>query len=349
MKGLKFLALAVLGALALAGAAHAQLPEAKSETWTIRDFRFHDGSVLPEMKVHYLTLGDPKNPAVLVLHGTGRKAANMLEPGFGGVLFGPGGALDARRFFIVVPDAIGHGDSSKPSDGLRMRFPAFDYDDMVQAQYRLITEHLGVKHLKLLIGTSMGGMQAWLWGEAHPDFIDLLVPMAAQPTQVTARNWIFRRMVIDVIEADPQWNGGNYTEEPKSLGLASTYFNLLFSGGTRAQYAALPTWAATDKAVADALARKPASDANDTIYQYAAARDYDPEPKLGQIKARLLAINSADDERNPAELGITARLVKRVKDGRYYEIPTGPDTRGHGTVYVARLWEAELRKFLAGR
>jgi homoserine O-acetyltransferase len=348
MNGLKTMALAVLGALALAGAAQAQLPETKSETWTIKDFRFHDGSVLPEMKVHYLTVGDPRNPAVLVLHGTGRQATNMMDPGFGGVLFAPGGALDARRYFIVVPDAIGHGDSSKPSDGLRMRFPEYDYDDMVQAQYRLITERLGVKHLKLVIGASMGGMQAWLWGETHPDSMDMLVPMAAQPTQVTARNWIFRRMVIDLIKSDPEWNGGNYAQEPNSLGLALTYFGLLFSGGTRAQYAALPTWAATDKAVADALARKPAGDANDTIYQFAAARDYDPEPKLGQIKAPLLAINSADDERNPAELGITARLVKRVKAGRYYEIPTGPDTRGHGTVYTARLWEAEARKFLAG-
>jgi homoserine O-acetyltransferase len=349
MKGLKTLALAVFGSLALAGAARAQLPEPRSDTWTIRHFRFHDGSVLPEMKVHYLTFGDPKNPAVLVLHGTGQAAAGLLSPETGGVLFGPGGALDAGRYFIVLPDAIGHGDSSKPSDGLRMRFPAYDYDDMVRAQYRLLTERLGVKHLKLVIGTSMGGMQTWLWGEAHPDFMDMLVPMAAQPTQVVARNWFFRRMVIDVIEADPEWKGGDYAQEPRSLGLATTYFGLLFSGGTRAQYAALPTWAATDKAVADALARKPAGDANDTIYQFAAARDYDPEPKLGQIKARLLAINSADDERNPAELGITARLVKRVKDGRYYEIPTGPDTRGHRTVYNARLWEAKLREFLAGR
>jgi homoserine O-acetyltransferase len=349
MKGLKTLALAVLGALALAGVAKAQLSEPKSETWTIRDFRFHDGSTLPEMKVHYLTLGDPKNPAVLVLHGTGQTAAGLLVPATGGVLFGPGGPLDANRYFIILPDAVGHGESSKPSDGLRMRFPAYDYDDMVEAQYRLLTERLGVKHLKLLIGTSMGGMQAWLWGEAHPDFMDMLVPMAASPAQVAARNWIFRRMVIDVIESDPEWKGGNYAQEPKSLGLASTYFGLLFSGGTQAQYAALPTWAATDKAVADALALTPANDANDTIYQFAAARDYDPEPRLVQIRARLLAINSADDERNPAELGITARLVKRVKNGRYYEIPTGPDTRGHRTVYNARLWEAELRKFLAGR
>ena len=349
MKGLRTLALAVLAAASLAGAARAQLPEPRSETWTIKDFHFRDGSVLPEMKVHYLTLGDPNNPAVLVLHGTGGDAAGLLSPAFGGVLFRPGGALDAGRYFLVIPDAIGHGQSSKPSDGLRMTFPAYDYADMVEAQHRLLAEHLGVKHLALVTGNSMGGMEAWQWAEQYPEYMDAVAPLASTPAAVAARNWIFRRLVIDVIESDPAWRGGNYAAEPKGLTLGMTYFGLLSSGGTRAQYAAMPTWKATDDAVAQRLAGRAAGDANDTIYQLQAARTYDPAPRLGAIKARVLAINSADDERNPAELGMTAEAIKRLKNARYYEIPTSPDTRGHGTTANARLWEAQLRDFLAGR
>ncbi len=348
MAGLRMAVLGALANVALAGAARAQTPEPVSATWTVSDFRFHDGAVLPRMKTHYLTLGSPSNPAVLVLHGTGGAAAGMLNPQFGGVLFGPGQPLDASRYYIVLVDTIGAGESSKPSDGLRMRFPAYDYDDMVQAQYRLLTEHLGVKHLKLVIGNSMGGMLTWAWGEAHPDFMDMLVPLASQPTQVAARNWIFRRMVIDVIEADPEWKGGDYARQPRSLTLAMTYFGLITAGGTPAQYAALPTWAATDQAVAESLKRGAGGDANDTIYQFAAARDYDPELRLGSIKARVLAINAADDERNPAELGLTARAMKRLKDGRYYEIPVGPQSRGHGTTGNARTWVGELSRFLKG-
>lgn len=350
LRALRLMAMAFLGFAFLgAGAARAQLPEPRSETWIIRDFRFHDGSVLPEMKVHYLTLGDPKNLAVLVLHGTGGDAAGLLNPAFGGVLFGPGGALDARRWFIVLPDAIGHGDSSKPSDGLRMKFPPYDYADMIEAQHRLLAERLGVKHLALVTGNSMGGMLSWQWAEQYPGFMDAIAPLASSPAAMAARNWIFRRMVIDVIQADPAWQGGNYTAEPKGLTLGLTYFGLLSAGGTRAQYAAMPTWKATDDAVAQRLAGRAGGDANDTIYQLLAARDYDPAPRLGSITARVLAVNSEDDERNPAELGVTAAAVKRLKDGRYYEIPTGPETRGHGTTGNARLWEAELRKFLAGR
>jgi homoserine O-acetyltransferase len=348
MKGLKTLAVAVFGALALAGAAQAQLPEPRSETWTIRDFRFHDGSVLPELNVHYLTLGDPKNPAVLVLHGTGGSTASIVAPAFGGVLFRPGGALDASRYFIVIPDAIGHGASSKPSDGLRMKFPAYDYADMVEAQYRLLADHLGVKHLALVTGNSMGGMLSWQWAEQYPEFMDAIAPLASTPAAMAARNWIFRRLVIDAIETDPAWNGGNYTAEPRGYALGVTYFGLISAGGTRAQYASMPTWKATDDAVAQRLAARPAGDANDTIYQLLAARTYDPAPRLGAIKARVLAINAQDDERNPAELGVTAAAVKRLKAGRYYQIPTGTDTRGHLTTNNASLWEAELRRFLAG-
>jgi homoserine O-acetyltransferase len=348
MKGFKSLVLAMAAVLSLAGAARAQIPDAKSETWTIKDFRFHDGAVLPEMKVHYLTLGDPKNPAVLVLHGTGGNAAGLLAPTFGGVLFRPGGALDASRYFIVLPDAIGHGGSSKPSDGLRMKFPAYDYVDMVEAQRRLL-EHMGVKHLALVTGNSMGGMLSWQWAEQYPEFMDAAAPLASTPAAMAARNWIFRRLVIDAIETDPAWQGGNYTAQPKGFALGMTYFGLLSAGGTRAQYASMPSWKATDDAVAQRLAAPAAGDANDTIYQLLAAKDYDPAPRLGTIKARVLAVNSADDERNPAELGMTAAAVKRLKDARYYEIPTGPETRGHGTTGNARLWEAQLKDFLAAR
>jgi len=348
MKGIRTLVLTAVVAVSLTGAARAQLPEPRSETWTIKGFRLHDGSTLPRMKVHYLTLGDPKNPAVLVLHGTGGDAAGLLSPGFGGVLFRAGGALDASRYFIVIPDAIGHGESSKPSDGLRMAFPAYDYMDMVEAQHRLLVEHLGLKHLALVTGNSTGGMLSWQWAEQYPDVMDAIAPLASTPAAVAARNWIFRRLVIDVIEADPAWQGGNYKAQPKGLTLGMTYFGLLSAGGTRAQYAAMPSWKATDDAVAERLAGHAGGDANDTIYQLLAARNYDPAPRLGAIKARVLAINSADDERNPAELGVTATAIRRLKGARYYEIPTGPNTRGHGATANARLWDEQLRGFLAG-
>jgi homoserine O-acetyltransferase len=338
-----------LALLMTASVARAQVPEAKSETWIIRDFRFRDGSVLPELKVHYLTLGDPKNPAVLMLHGTGGNAAGMLGPAFGGVLFRKGGALDASRYFIVLPDAIGHGQSSKPSDGLRMKFPAYDYADMIEAQHRLLVEHLGIKHLALVTGNSMGGMESWQWAEQYPEFMDAIAPLASTPAAMAARNWIFRRLVIDTIEADPAWNGGNYTSEPKGLTLGLTYFGLLSAGGTKAQYASMPTWKATDDAVAQRLSAPARGDANDTIFQLLAARDYDPAPKLGAIKARVLAINSADDERNPTELGATAAAVRRLKDARYYEIPASTDTRGHGTTGSAHWFEDELKRFMDGK
>jgi homoserine O-acetyltransferase len=348
MKGIKTLVLA-LALAAMAGAARAQLSEPRSETWTIKDFRFHDGAVLPQMKVHYLTLGDPKNPAVLVLHGTGGNAAGLLNPAFGGVLFAKGGALDASRYFIVLPDAIGHGESSKPSDGLRMTFPAYDYADMIEAQHRLLVEHLGVNHLAVVTGNSMGGMESWQWAEQYPQFMDAVAPLASTPAAMAARNWIFRRLVIDAIETDPTWQGGNYTSQPKGLTLGMTYFGLLSAGGTRAQYAQLSTWKATDDAVAERLAGRAGGDANDTIYQLLAARNYDPAPRLGAIKARVLAINSADDERNPAELGITAAAVKRLKDARYYEIPASTETRGHGATGSAHWFAEELKRFVDGR
>ena len=349
VKGFKTVVLATLAALSLAGAARAQLPEPKSETWTIKDFRFHDGAVLPQMKVHYLTLGDPRNPAVLVLHGTGGNGGSILAPAFGGVLFRSGGALDAGKYFIVIPDAVGHGESSKPSDGLRMAFPAYDYADMVEVQHRLLAEHLAIKHLALVTGNSMGGMESWQWAEQYPDYMDAIAPLASSPAAMAARNWVFRRLVIDAVESDPAWNGGNYTTQPKGYALGMTYFGLLSAGGTRAMYAAMPTFKATDDAVAQRLAGRQGGDANDTIYQLLAARNYDPAPRLGAIKARVLAINSQDDERNPAELGITAEAVKRIKNARYYEIPASTETRGHGTTGTARWFEGELKRFMDGK
>ena len=245
-----------------------------------------------------------------------------------------------------MPDGIGAGASSKPSDGLHMHFPRYDYADMIEAQHRLLVEHLGVTHLQLVIGNSMGGMLTWTWGEAYPDFMDELVPLASSPMPVTARNWITRRMVIDLIEADPAWQGGDYKTQPPSLAFAVAYFGLITNGGTRAQYAALPTRQATDDAVTAALKRG-GGDANDTVYQFDAARDHDPGPKLETIKARVLAINSEDDERNPAELGVLPREIKRVKNGRYFIISTSDQTHGHGTTLNARLWAAQLGAFLA--
>ena len=340
---------ALLAALAIALAAAPALAQPKSETWTIHDFRFHTGETLPELKQHYVTLGSPANPAVLVLHGTGGTGEGMLSPAFGGELFGPGQPLDASRYFIVIPDVIGAGGSSKPSDGLRMKFPAYDYGDMVEAQHRLLTEHLGVKHLKLVTGNSMGGMLTWLWGETYPDFMDALVPLASQPTQVAGRNWIGRRLAIEMIKADPAWNGGNYAAQPPGFTLAMTYFGLMTSGGNQAQYEALSTNAAADRAVTQGLARPAGGDANDIIYQFNAARDYDPGPKLEAIKARVLAINSADDERNPPELGVVQREIKRVRNARLYLIPASNQTRGHGTTGAAKWWANLLPDFLAGK
>ncbi len=345
---MRLCALTLAALLSFAVAAEAQ-PAPRRGDWIIHDFRFHDGQVLPALKLHYVTLGSPTHPAVLVLHGTGGNGEGMLGGSFGGNLFGPGQPLDAATHYIIAPDAIGSGASSKPSDGLRMRFPAYDYGDMVQAQYRLLTEHLGVKHLALVTGNSMGGMLTWLWGETYPDFMDALVPLASSPMQVSGRNWFYRRMAIDMIKADPAWAGGNYTAEPKGLTLAQTYFGLISSGGTRARYAAYPTWRAADEAVSAALAKPSGADANDEIYQLEAARDYDPEPRLETIKARLLAINSEDDERNPVELGVLPRDIPRVARGRYYIIPASATTHGHGTTGNAKLWADQLAEFLAGK
>ena len=324
----------------------ADYPAPKEGAWVAKDFKFHTGEVLPQLRLNYSTVGEPTGEPVLVLHGTMGSAASMLNPAFAGELFGPGQPLDASRYYIILPDAIGTGKSTKPSDGLRAAFPLYNYDDMVDAQYRLLTEHLGVKHLRLIIGNSMGGMQTWIWGVRHPAFADTLVPMASQPTEMSSRNWMLRRLITDSIRNDPDWNKGNYTQQPRSARFASVYFNLATNGGSQAYYKAAPTREKADQLL-DARLKAPfTADANDVLYQWDSSRDYNPAPGLERIQGRLLAINSADDERNPPETGIMDREIRRVKNGRYFLIPGSPETAGHGTTAQAKFWKAQLGELL---
>lgn len=312
----------------------------------LKDFRFHTGQTLPELRMNYTTLGDPQNEAVLVLHGTTGNGAGMLQPAFGGELFGAGQPLDAAKYFIILPDSLGTGKSSKPSDGMRAAFPLYNYADAVLAQYRLVTEGLGIKHLRLIIGNSMGGMQTWMWGITYPGFADALVPMASQPTEMSSRNWILRRLVTDSIRNDPDWKNGNYTQQPRSLQVASVFYNFASNGGNQALQKAAPTRAQAD-ALLDARLKAPFSgDANDHLYQWDSSRDYNPAPSLERINATVLAINSADDERNPPETGTLEREIKRVKNGRIYLVPASELTVGHGTTFQAKFWKSQLTDLL---
>lgn len=314
----------------------------------VRDFRFHTGEVLPEVKLHVTTLGDPGGIPVLILHGTAGSGATMLGAGFAGELFGPGQVLDAATHYIIVPDALGTGKSTRPSDELRAKFPRYNYDDMVLAQYRLLTEGLGVKHLRVIIGNSMGGMNTWVWGVNYPGFADALVPMASQPTAMAARNWMLRRMMIEAIRRDPGYQGGNYTVQPASIGLANVFYGIATNGGTLAYQAMAPSGALADKVVEERLAAPFTMDANDFIWQWDASRDYDPAPKLSRITASVLAINSADDERNPPETGLTEKAVASLAHGKLMVIPASAETRGHGTTAMAKFWKAEFAAWLAG-
>jgi homoserine O-acetyltransferase/O-succinyltransferase len=270
----------------------------------------------------------------------------MLAPTFGGELFGEGQPLDAKRYYIILPDSIGHGKSSKPSDGMRTKFPKYNYDDMVDAQYRLLTEHLGVKKLRLVIGNSMGGMQTWIWAQKYPDFMDIAVPMASLPTEMAGRNWMMRRLIIDSIRSDPEWVNGNYTKQPRSAQFASIFYGIGTNGGNIALFNAGPTREKAD-ALIDARLKAPfPADANDVLYQWDSSRDYNPSAGLERIKAKLLAINSADDERNPPEVGVLDREIKRVKNGRVLLIPTSDKTIGHGTTSRAAFWKKELEELL---
>ena len=341
--GMPLLALLVLFALS---AAAAEYPAPKQGDWVARDFKFHTGEVLPELRLHYTTIGNPAGRPVLMLHGTAGSGGSMLTATFAGELFGAGQALDASTHFIILPDAVGAGKSAKPSDGMRTKFPRYNYDDMVLAQYRLLTDGLGIRHLRLVIGNSMGGMHTWIWGETYPDFMDALVPMAAQPTEMASRNWMMRRMLIETIRNDPAWNNGDYTTQPPSLRIANAFFGIATSGGTLAYQVMASTREKADGLVDARLAAPFAADANDYLYQWEASRDYNPAPRLEQITAPLLAINSADDERNPPQTGIMDEAMKRVKNGRLLLIPASTETRGHGTTGIAKFWNQQLQEFL---
>jgi homoserine O-acetyltransferase/O-succinyltransferase len=342
-----FQAIAALAcALVSFSATAADYPAPKEGQWIARDFRFHTGDVMPELRLHYTTVGEPSGQPVLLLHGTNGSAASMLTPGLAGELFGPGQPLDATKYYIIIPDAIGHGKSSKPSDGLKAKFPRYNYDDMVDAQYRLIKEGLGIRRLRLVIGNSMGGMHTWIWGVKHPDHMDALVPMAAQPSEMSSRNWMLRRLVVEMIRSDPDYNDGNYAAQPRSAKLANVFFAVATNGGTLAYQKLAPTREAADKLVDQRLAAPFRADANDNLYAWDSSRDYNPSPGLERIEAALLAINAADDERNPPETAIMERELKRVKNGRLYLIPASEETRGHGTTGNAKFYKNELQEFL---
>jgi homoserine O-acetyltransferase len=337
---------AIIFCLVSFAAMAADYPAPKGGDWVAPNFTFHTGETMA-LRLHYITIGNQSNPAVLVLHGTSQSGAAMLTQAFAGQLFGPGQALDASRYFIILPDGLGTGQSTRPSEGLHAKFPHYNYDDMVLAQYRLVTEALGIHQLRLVIGNSMGGMHVWMWGEAHPDFMDALVPMASQPTEMSSRNWMMRRMLIETIRQDPAYDGGNYTAQPPSLRLANVFMGIGTSGGTLGYQALAPTRAKADALVDERLAAPAPSDANDYIYQWDASRDYNPAPGLEKITAPLLAINSADDERNPPETGLMAAAMQHVKSGHLLLIPASAETRGHGTTGMARFWAPKLADFLA--
>jgi homoserine O-acetyltransferase/O-succinyltransferase len=324
----------------------ADYPAPKENDWVAKDFKFHTGEVMPELKLHYTTVGEPNGQPVLVLHGSGGSAVSMLTPSFAGELFGPGQPLDASKYYIIIPDGIGHGKSSKPSDGMKTAFPKYDYDDMVDAQYRMLKEGLGIKHLRLVIGNSMGGMHSWIWGVRYPTFMDALVPMASQPTEMAARNWMLRRIMLETIRNDPDYNGGNYTSQPRMMKYAIAAYRFASAGGTLAYQALAPTAAKADKMIDEQLATAVPSDANDFIYQWDASHDYNPSAGLEKIEATVLAINAADDERNPPETGVTAAAIKRIKNGKIYLIPASTETRGHLTTGNAAFYAQQLKELL---
>ncbi|HEV2351499.1 MAG TPA: alpha/beta fold hydrolase [Terriglobia bacterium] len=340
----------ILGAVPLS----AQQPAPHQGDFVVHDFHFKSGEVLPELRLHYMTLGQPSRDAqgrvsnaVLILHGTGGSGKQFLQPQFAGVLFGPGQLLDANRYFIILPDGIGHGGSSKPSDGLHARFPQYDYDDMVAAHYRLVTEGLGVNHLRLVMGTSMGCMHSFVWGETYPDFMDALMPLACLPVPIAGRNRLWRKMVMDAIRQDPAWKGGEYTTEPLD-GLRTALDMLVIAGSAPLlMQRTLPTRQAADKYLDDFFAAHlPGLDANDLLYQVNASRNYDPSLQLARIKARVMFVNSADDFINPPELGIAEQEIKKVKNGRFVLLPTSDQTHGHSTHTWAAVWQHYMDELL---
>ena len=339
---------------ATASAQPAPFPSPVEADFIARDFAFNSGERMAEVKIHYRTVGTPRKDAdgvvrngVLILHGTGGSGSGFLSATYGGRLFGKGQPLDAEKYFIILPDNVGHGRSSKPSDGLRLKFPKYRYADMVKLQHELVTKGLGLTNLKLVMGTSMGAMHAWDWGYMYPGFAAGLVPLASNPVEIGGRNRVWRKFLIDAIETDPTWKNGDYTEQPR--GLASAIGFLMMATSVPLQWQKqFPTIAAADKYVADQVAaRSKTTDANDMLYHYHAIEDYNPAPHLSKITAPLLAINSADDFVNPPELPMMQELVKQVKHGRFILLPITDATRGHGTHSLPAIWGEELVKFMA--
>ena len=338
----------------IAAAVHAQAPQPHEGDFILHNFHFKSGETLPEARMHYYSLGTPRKDdaghtvnAVLLLHGTGGSGRQFLRPMFAGVLFGPGQLLDVSRYFIILPDNLGHGESSKPSDGLHARFPQYDYDDMVLAQHELLEKGLGVDHLRLILGTSMGCMHSWIWAETYPAFVDALMPLACNPVQIAGRNRIFRKMIIDGIRQDPEWKSGDYTTQPRAGLQIASYVSLLAGSAPLVMQANFPTRDSADnyveKVEKEELARV---DANDLLYAFSASRDYAPSPNLGKITARVMFVNSADDFINPPELGIAEREIKKVKNGRFVLLPISEKTHGHGTHTDAAVWQQYLKQLL---
>jgi homoserine O-acetyltransferase/O-succinyltransferase len=342
-----------LVSMALTLAQAADYPKPTEADFVAADFRFASGETLPQLRIHYRTLGTPRRDAhgvvrnaVLILHGTGGTGGSLLRQEFAGELFASGQPLDASRYFIVLPDGIGHGGSAKPSDGLHAHFPRYGYRDMVQAEYLLLTQGLKVNHARLVMGTSMGGMHTWLWGVRYPQFMDAVVPMASQPTEMAARNWLLRRTMLETIRNDPDYKGGNYESQPRIMKYAIAAYRFASAGGTLGYQTLAPTAAKADRIVDEQLAMPVPADANDFIYQWEASHDYNPSGELEKIEATVLAINAADDERNPPETGVTAAALKRIKNASLYLIPASTETRGHLTTGNAKFYAEPLRQLL---
>ena len=336
------------------GFAQSKYPAPVEGDYIAKDFSFVSGEKLPSLKLHYTMIGKPQTNkegrvtnAVLIMHGTTGSGGNFLNDRFAGQLFGPGQLLDAEKYCIILPDGIGHGKSAKPSDGLHMRFPKYTYDDMVLADYRLLTEHLHINHLRLVMGTSMGGMHTWVWGYQYPQFMDALLPLASLPVSIAGRNRIQRKMAIDLIKMDPEWKGGEYTQQPK-LGLSGAISSLIFMTSSPLQWQKSAPTREQSETMLDNLEKRylSALDANDFIYQFDASRDYNPAPYLSKIKAPLLAINSADDQVNPPELGIMEKEIKNVSKGRFVLLPITDQTNGHGTHSLPSIWGNYLAELL---
>lgn len=334
--------------------AQANYPTPDEGDFNIANFKFDTGEILPNLRQHYLTLGTPTrskdgkvNNAVLIMHGTTGQGASFISDRFAGNLFGPGQILDAAKYFIILPDGIGHGKSSRPSDGMRMNFPKYTYDDMVRAQYQLLTEHLNIDHLRLVMGTSMGGMQSWVWGYMYPSFMDAVMPLASLPVEIAGRNRMMRKMIMDAIRYDPTWNGGNYTKQP--IGLKSAAHSLIFMVSSPLQWQKQAPTRETSEAMLESLVNRfyGGLDANDLIYQFDASRFYNPAPHLSKITAPVLAINSADDQVNPPELAIMEEEIKKIDKARYILLPITDQTRGHGTHSIPAVWGKDLQAFLA--